>query len=100
MGSIVQALFAVNGDGWNEKAAAAAQASQVSIISVCSSLGRFLIGMLRLTSLSRLCLTLNLVPRRLLSRLTKPDSLYSTRDLLYPLFGIGNLGTGDADPSG
>ncbi|KAF8601273.1 MFS general substrate transporter [Ceratobasidium sp. AG-I] len=46
VGSIVQALSAANGDGWDEKAAAATQASQVSIISICSSFGRLLIGFL------------------------------------------------------
>lgn len=44
VGSIVQALFAATGDGWDEKAAAAAQAYQVSILSVSSFFGRLMIG--------------------------------------------------------
>ncbi|KAF8601274.1 MFS general substrate transporter, partial [Ceratobasidium sp. AG-I] len=46
VGSIVQALFAASRDGWDEKAAVAAQAYQVSIISVSNSFGRLLIGFL------------------------------------------------------
>lgn len=44
VGSIVQALFAANGDGWDEKAAAGAQAYQVSVLSVSSFFGRLLVG--------------------------------------------------------
>ncbi|GAB1521035.1 hypothetical protein RhiTH_004126 [Rhizoctonia solani] len=46
VGSIVQALFASAGEGWSRREAEKAQASQVGIISVCSFVGRFVIGFL------------------------------------------------------
>ncbi|KAF8601277.1 MFS general substrate transporter [Ceratobasidium sp. AG-I] len=46
VGSIVQALFAARDEKWDEKAAAAAQAYQVSILSVSSFFGRLIIGFL------------------------------------------------------
>jgi hypothetical protein len=44
VGSIVQALFAADGDGWDEGAVQAAQAYQVSILSVSSFVGRLSVG--------------------------------------------------------
>ncbi|CAE6453879.1 unnamed protein product [Rhizoctonia solani] len=46
VGSIVQALFASVGEGWSRQEAEKAQASQVGIISVCSFVGRFVVGFL------------------------------------------------------
>lgn len=110
VGSIVQALFAANGDGWDETAAAAAQAYQVSIISVCSSLGRLIIGTCAVLYLSRV-LTLTTFDSyhadfryfqlsRLLGRLHQPQARLPPRKLFDPLLNFRNYGSIDVDLGG